>query len=67
MAERSRRVWALVLAAAVGLAGAVAAGGKGSLPKKPGPPKPLGTPKSPVKLPALAQGYAAAAAATSRA
>ena len=61
----TRRFWALVVAAAMGLA-AVAADGRQSLPKKPGPPKPLGTPKSPVKLPALAA-FVAAPASTSRA
>ncbi|MGC4113358.1 MAG: hypothetical protein QM765_01525 [Myxococcales bacterium] len=53
MAERTRRIWALVVAAALGLAGTVA-DGRGAAPKKPSLPKPLGTPKSPVKLPACA-------------
>ncbi|HEY3452820.1 MAG TPA: hypothetical protein VGK67_41130 [Myxococcales bacterium] len=66
MARRTRRFWALVLAAAMGLAGAVADGRGSGLPKKPGPPKPVGTPKSPVKLPAIAL-WQAVVAATSRA
>ena len=54
MGGRTSWLWAFLLAAVVGLSGGTALAKGHSIPKRPGPPKPLGTPKKPERLPALA-------------